>query len=106
MSQPDEIDIAVWTEQAKPFVDDLMEIVNKHMHEVPLGPMVFSNGSLPRLISGSPCAGPRGQQGIPDLGSLACRRRIRRSQRAACGWRFQQDVRDIAIGRPALAGDL
>lgn len=42
MTEPPEIDIAKWTEQAEPFVDDLMKIVNKHMREVTLGPMVFS----------------------------------------------------------------
>ena len=46
--EPDEIDIDKWTEQAEPFVDDLMKILNDHMREVPLGPMVFS---ITRLLT-------------------------------------------------------
>ncbi len=40
--EPDESGIAKWPEQAEPFVEDLIKIVNKHMSEVPFGAMVFS----------------------------------------------------------------
>ena len=39
---PDEMDFDRWQEQAGPFVEDLLDIVNKHARAVPLGPMVFS----------------------------------------------------------------
>ncbi len=42
MSQSDEIDLNQWQEQAAPFVDDLMRIVNKHMQELPRGALAIS----------------------------------------------------------------
>lgn len=38
----DEFDLDRWQEQAAPFVDDLVKIVNKHMRKLPLGAITFS----------------------------------------------------------------
>ena len=37
-----ESEIAFWTEQGEPFSEDLVEIINKHRREVPLGAVFFS----------------------------------------------------------------
>ncbi len=42
MSQSDEIDFNQWQEQAAPFVDDLIKIVNDHMQELPRGALAIS----------------------------------------------------------------
>ena len=39
---PDESEIAFWEEQGAPFSEDLVEIINKHRREVPLGAVFFS----------------------------------------------------------------
>ncbi len=39
---PDESEIAYWAEQGEPFSKDLVEIINKHRREVPLGAVFFS----------------------------------------------------------------
>ena len=38
----DESEIAYWAEQGEPFSADLVEIINKHRREVPLGAVFFS----------------------------------------------------------------
>ena len=37
-----ESEIAYWTKQGEPFSEDLVEIINKHRREVPLGAVFFS----------------------------------------------------------------
>lgn len=42
MTEPDKIDLNQWQEQAAPFVDDLINIVHKHMQELPRGALAIS----------------------------------------------------------------
>ena len=43
---PDESEVAYWTEQGEPFSEDLVEIINKHRREVPVGAVFFSMAYL------------------------------------------------------------